>query len=325
MKNKKLLIVGASAASLAALGLGAFALFSDEANLNPLTTKVGTVEVEGSADITHTQMKRNYAALLMSPENTAASVQNTWDDTFGADEVSEAKAQMLSLFEAAPDNLNPGDNELPTGNTVPGTDHEIVINVENKGTKSIQTRILIELTGSDENGNALTRQDLQKINVYFDHYNSIPGFTSVPQLSADILEARSLLSRISTTKNNAIVYVADYSLVSDSMDISVLPEAESFTDSISDYVLSGLILSGTGENAETELFETFDALNEEYVSRTAPTSGTIKLDLGLDADAGEFFEGKTIEIKVTVQGMQYRNTGDSTWEQLFDQTFIIDR
>lgn len=323
MKNKKLLIAGASAASLAALGLGAFALFSDEASLNPLTTKVGTVEVEGSVDITHTQMKRNYAALLMSPEDPVNPSAVWGDENVGADEVSEAKAQMLSLFETAPDNLNPGDNELPTGNTVPGTDHEIVINVENKGTKSIQTRVLIELTGADENGNALTTEDLQKINIYFDQYNSISGFTSVPQLSADILEARSLLSRMTTTKNNAIVYVADYVLVNNSIDLSVLPEAESFTDSISDYVLSGLILSGTGENAETELFETFDALNEEYVSRTAPTSGTIKLDLGLDADAGEFFEGKTIEVKVTVQALQLRNTSSSNWSDMFSERYVF--
>jgi hypothetical protein len=324
MKNKKLLIAGASAASLAALGLGAFALFSDEARLNPLTTKVGTVEVEGSVDITHTQMKRNYAALLMAPENTVNPTAVWGDDNVGADEeISEAKAQMLSLFETAPDNLNPGDNELPTGNTVPGTDHEIVINVENKGTKSIQTRVLIELTGADENGNALTTADLQKINVYFDQYNSISGFTSVPQLSADILEARSLLRRMTTTKNNAIVYVADYVLVNNSIDLSVLPEAESFTDSMSDYVLSGLILSGTGENAETELFETFDILNEEYVSRTAPTSGTIKLDLGLDADAGEFFEGKTIEVKVTVQALQLRNSSSSNWSDMFSERYIF--
>ena len=323
MKNKKLLIAGASAASLAALGLGAFALFSDEASLNPLTTKVGTVEVEGSVNITHTQMKRNYAALLMSPEDPVNPSAVWGDENVGADEVSEAKAQMLSLFETAPDNLNPGDNELPTGNTVPGTDHEIVINVENKGTKSIQTRVLIELTGADENGNALTTADLQKINVYFDQYNSISGFTSVPQLSANILEARSLLSRMTTTKNNAIVYVADYALVNNSIDLSVLPEAESFTDSISDYVLSGLILSGTGKNAETELFETFDALNEEYVSRTAPTSGTIKLDLGLDADAGEFFEGKTIEVKITVQALQLRNSSSSNWSDMFSERYVF--
>ena len=36
-------------------------------------------------------------------------------------------------------------------------------------------------------------------------------------------------------------------------------------------------------------------------------------------------EGANINIKVIVQGMQYRNTGSRTWEQLFDQTFIIDR
>ena len=128
---------------------------------------------------------------------------------------------------------------------------------------------------------------------------------------------------MTTTKNNAIAYVADYSLVSNSIDISVLPEAESFTDSMSDYVLSGLILSGTGENAETELFETFDALNEEYVSRTAPTSGTIKLDLGLDADAGEFFEGKTIEVKITVQALQLRNSSSDSWEDMFSERYVF--
>ena len=92
---------------------------------------------------------------------------------------------------------------------------------------------------------------------------------------------------------------------------------------MSDYVLSGLILSGTGENAETELFETFDALNEEYVSRTAPTSGTIKLDLGLEADAGEFFEGKTIEVKVTVQALQLRNSSSSNWSDMFSERYVF--
>ena len=48
MKNKKkLLIAGASAASLAALGLGAFAFFADSSEIQE-HTYVGTVAVSGS-------------------------------------------------------------------------------------------------------------------------------------------------------------------------------------------------------------------------------------------------------------------------------------
>ena len=57
MKNKKLLIGGASALSLATLGLGAFAFFTDTVELNE-ETKVGTVNVEATAEIKHTQIKR---------------------------------------------------------------------------------------------------------------------------------------------------------------------------------------------------------------------------------------------------------------------------
>ena len=58
MKNKKLLIGGASALSLATLGLGAFAFFTDTVELNK-DAKVGTVDLEGTIEMKHTQLKRD--------------------------------------------------------------------------------------------------------------------------------------------------------------------------------------------------------------------------------------------------------------------------
>ena len=48
MKNKKLLIGGASAASLVALGLGAFAFFT-ATDTAEVAAQVGTVELSASA------------------------------------------------------------------------------------------------------------------------------------------------------------------------------------------------------------------------------------------------------------------------------------
>jgi hypothetical protein len=68
MKNKKkLLIVGASAASLAALGLGAFAFFYDEVE-TMVESKVGFIDVNVTGNITHTQLKRELVPRLMASE-----------------------------------------------------------------------------------------------------------------------------------------------------------------------------------------------------------------------------------------------------------------
>ena len=162
-----------------------------------------------------------------------------------------------------------------------------------------------------------------KVKLYFDYMNTISGLSSVPQLSGDLLEERGTLNRMTST-GNKILYVLDSYLVYGICDLSEDPNFNIFTDAFSDYALSGLILSGTGENAETELFETYDIVAEEYVTRTAPTSGSIKLDLGLAADAGDSFEGKTLSVKITVQAMQLRNTGEDTWEDMFTETYYVD-
>ena len=322
MKNKKLLIVGASAASLAALGLGAFAFFYDEVE-TAVESKVGTVNVDVTGNITHTQIKREMIPVLMSPISNFAVWEE--DENVGSDEAESTitKEQVLALFETAPNNVNPGDNEVPEDSVVPGTDHEIQLTVQNTGNKSVRTRILVEVSTED---NSLSNNDLRKIHLYFDPLNTVAGLSSVPQLAGDMLSERTRLQELGS-KENSIVYCLDSDVVLGSYDLSTNPQIGAFVDTVSAYVESGLLLSGTGEEAEKELYESY-VLNQEtggleVIEKELPSSGSIKLDLGLDANAEDIFEGKKIVLKVTVQGMQLRNTSDYLWDDLFEQEFLI--
>ena len=313
MKNKKkLLIAGASAASLAALGLGAFAFFYDEVE-TMVESKVGFIDVDVTGNITHTQLKRELVPRLMASEPII--------DTENPNEIT--KEQVLALFETAPDNLNPGDNEMPDDYVHPGTDHEIELNIQNTGNKSIRTRILIEILSED---GSLSSRDLRKLNLYFDPYNTIAGLSSAAQLAEDVFMIRKDLSEIGTTEDG-VVFILDQETVENVYNLSGSPEINLLTDDISPYVLSGLILSGTGENAETELFKSrtmnIETGEIDTVEQELPSSGTIKLDLGLEKNAGEIFEGKKIILKITVQGMQFRNTNNNLWEDLFVNEFVV--
>lgn len=319
MKNKKkLLIVGASAASLAALGLGAFAFFYDEVE-TMVESKVGFIDVDVTGNITHTQLKRTLVPRLMASEPII--------DAKNPNEIT--KEQVLALFETAPDNLNPGDNEMPDDYVHPGTDHEIELNIQNTGNKSIRTRILIEVLSED---GSLSSSDLRKLNLYFDPFNTIAGLTSVAQLSEGVLMERKDLKEIGKTEDG-VVFIVDQETLENAYNLSGSPDSLEFaeikllTDDFSPYVLSGLLLSGTGENAETELFKS-RTMNVETgeidtVEQELPSSGTIKLDLALEKNAGEIFEGKKIILKITVQGMQFRNTNNNLWEDLFVDEFVV--
>jgi hypothetical protein len=313
MKNKKkLLIAGASAASLVALGLGAFAFFYDEVE-TMVESKVGFIDVDVTGNITHTQLKRELVPRLMASEPII--------DTENPNEIT--KEQVLALFETAPDNLNPGDNEMPDDYVHPGTDHEIELNIQNTGNKSIRTRILIEVSSED---GSLSPRDLRKLNLYFDPYNTIAGLSSAAQLAEGVFVIRKDLSEIGTTEDG-VVFILDQETVENVYNLSGSPEINLLTDAISPYVLSGLILSGTGENAETELFKSrtmnIETGEIDTVEQELPSSGTIKLDLGLDKNAGDIFEGKKIILKITVQGMQFRNTNNNLWEDLFVNEFVV--
>lgn len=188
MKNKtKLKVAGASALGLGALGLGALAFFSDEISMEK-DSKVGTVSVDGEISMTHTQLKRDVLAQYLYFANEPNSLD--LDDGMTVEEQREA---IKELFEEAPDNLNPGDNEhIYTGYgeeaSRPGTDHEINVTVENTGSKSILTRVLVEIEGTAADKTVLTKEDLSRVHVYFDSHNTISGISSIHENYWDWLD-----------------------------------------------------------------------------------------------------------------------------------------
>ena len=374
MKNKKkLLVAGASAASLAALGLGAFAFFADSAEIQE-HTHVGTVAVSGSIEMNHIQVKRDrifdyglfgeehgyyYYELPYYPEGMAFNFNNKTATKLSAAEMPvDNKLFVEAAFEEAPDNLNPGDNiYLPGGDKNHGTDHEIIVNLQNDGSKSVQTRMLFEITGTDANGNEITADDLRNIKLYFDEMNSVSGLTSVRDTeyaNKELFTNRILLPEMEETNQDEhkLIYGFDSSLLSTVIDRSQTDYGSVILNELSDAVFTGMVFSGSEEhtNRETEAgikkyyveTEDSDIWSLETEDITAPTSGSFKFDLGMDSgvyldeNEDEYvanndileslarLEGATINIKVIIQGIQYRNTGSGTWEQLFDQTFVLE-
>ena len=372
MRNKKLLIAGASAASLAALGLGAFAFFADSSEIQE-HTYVGTVEVSGSMEITHTQVKRDrtfdYGIFGVDevfpfetpyyPEGMSFNFNNNTATRLSHHQQPKIpnKESVEAAFEVAADNLNPGDNMyIPDGGLNHGTDHEIIVNLQNDGSKSVQTRIIFEITGTDVNDNELSADDLRNIKLYFDEMNSVSGLTSVH--NSDLVNKEIYLNRIllpemeeDNQDENKLIYGFDASLLENVIDRSQTNYGSIMLNELSDAAFTGMVFSGSEEHANRETesgvkkyyIETEDSTiwSLEIEDIAAPTSGSFKFDLGLDSgvyfDEDEYkyvanneileslarLEGATINIKVIVQGMQYRNTNNAEWNNLFEQTFII--
>lgn len=127
MKNKNKIIVLSSTAAAAVLGLGAFALFTDN-DTNGMTSKGGTVEVElGDLEMTN-------------PKNI-----NPGDN----DE------DIPDNYVPDPDDplYDPENPDKPVD--IVTTDHDLTFSVTNNGTKSIRTRHTLIITCKDTEGNPL--------------------------------------------------------------------------------------------------------------------------------------------------------------------------
>ena len=234
MKNKKLLIGGASALSLATLGLGAFAFFTDTVELNE-ETKVGTVNVEATAEMKHTQIKRirmlneyiygnevvdgqEQTERITYPYYPESENNARYPASWDIDAITSID-QVRAAFEEAPDNINPGDNIYSDGfSSYPGTDHELIVNIENQGTKSVQTRIIFEVTGTEADGvTPLSSEDLRHITLLYDAMNSVSGLTSVNDplmLPPEIFDNRIGLIRMPKEKEseNTVTYMFDHTI-----------------------------------------------------------------------------------------------------------------
>lgn len=377
MKNKKLLIGGASALSLATLGLGAFAFFTDTVELNE-ETKVGTVNVEATAEMKHTQIKRirlideyiygnevvdgqEQAERITYPYYPESENNARYPSSMDIDAITSID-QVRAAFEEAPDNINPGDNIYSDGfSNYPGTDHELIVNIENQGSKSVQTRIIFEVTGTEADGvTPLSSEDLRHITLLYDAMNSVSGLTSVNNplmLPPEIFENRIGLIRMPEEKEseNTVTYMFDHTILDSVIDRSQTTFGSVMLEPLPDAVFTDLVFSGVGENAEEELGGykryyqetkneaenswdidwTWDIMESEELIE-APTSASFKFDICMNnpilisgslEDYKQYeeqfarLEGANINIKVIVQGMQYRNTNDRVWKTLFEQDF----
>lgn len=377
MKNKKLLIGGASALSLATLGLGAFAFFTDTVELNE-ETKVGTVNVEATAEMKHTQIKRirmrdeyiygnevidgqEQTERITYPYYPESEYNARYPSSMDIDAITSID-QVRAAFEEAPDNINPGDNIYSDGfANYPGTDHELIVNIENQGSKSVQTRIIFEVTGTEADGvTPLSSEDLRHITLLYDAMNSVSGLTAVNNplmLPPEIFSKRIELIQMPENKEteNTVTYMFDHTILNDVIDRSQTTFGSVMLEPLPDAVFTDLIFSGVGENAEEELggYKTYyqetkneteyswdidwtwDIMESEELIE-APTSASFKFDICMNnpiliSESLEEYkqyeeqfvrlQGANINIKVIVQGLQYRNTNDRIWETIFEQDF----
>ena len=365
MKNKKLLIAGASAASLAALGLGAFAFFTDTVELNK-DTKVGTVDIEATAEIKHTQLKRE--VVLRYPylwEDFYLPIYPNWisdpnlqvpSSILEIEREDLTQEVLLDMFETAQDNLNPGDNMYQNdSDAYPGTDHEITVNVTNEGSKSVTTRILFEITGTDAEGNALTAEELAHIRIYADNLNSVSGLTSGSSyyfIPYDVFRLRDeVYADEDLSQNNKYVLVYNPLHTSERNSMAETSFGQVFLNNTLSLNNIGGLLSGNSENhdnAETEMMPISKYVDDIDENRSRfdkietmaniPFEGTMKFDIAMNSvqnlknedmlspealEALQKLENANINIRVIVQAMQLRNTNIDAWDIVFYEDFEV--
>ena len=187
-------------------------------------------------------------------------------------------------------NLNPGDNDpdVPRNNR-PGTDHELSLEVDNLGNKSIIFRTLIEVSATKKDGTAFTAEEL--MSIILSEKQNVTTVTNQNNISLNDADKYTTITRLESTGYNddKLIYIIGGT-----------------TENGNTYVLNG-----TGNAAELE----------SGVNRTSTVQ---TIDIGLDKNiSSDAFEGANIVFSVIVQAMQYRNTSDADWETIFNDAYKI--
>lgn len=342
MNKKKKIIITTSGAGVLLIAGSTLALFNDSIE-KVVHQTVGSVDTSVEAEINHTQYSRNELAKALENENNdeESSIINPTVIKIleqmgyltigtGSESGFNTFSDIASVMEDGPDNLNPGDND-PTSivssditDRNPGTDHEITLDIKNEGSKSIQTRVLVYVTGTKASGEEISSESLlNNVNVSMDWLNSKSGLTSIPMFNALLY---SLPGAEATVDGKQ---AACFTLSADNKDLFTLlneiPDNDAngsgkyqealkkIRNNVSDYVKSGLILSGNPDksNAETEKYIMNEiALEEDYgtdsyaealalfqrllnlpytisehettaVTKDVPSEGSLKLDIGM--------------------------------------------
>ena len=188
-------------------------------------------------------------------------------------------------------NLNPGDNdpEIPDDYR-PGTDHELSFEINNLGNKSVVYRTIIEVSATKSDNTPFTAEELRAI--ILSEKQNVAAATTQNTIASTDAGKQADINRLSATgyDDGKLVYIVGGTTV-DGMTY---------------------VLNGTGENPETE-------------TNITSSNAVQTFDIGLDKDiSAEVFEGASITFNVIVQAMQYRNTGDEEWNNIFEKSYNVE-
>ena len=131
-------------------------------------------------------------------------------------------------------NLNPGDNdpEIPEDYR-PGTDHELSFEINNLGNKSVVYRTIIEVSATKSDNTPFTSEEL--MSIILSQKENVAAATTQNTIASTDVGKQTDINRLSATgyDDGKLVYIVGGTTVNG----------------------MNYVLNGTGENAETHLFQ----------------------------------------------------------------------
>lgn len=314
MEKKNLIIAGSTTAAVAILGLGAFALFSDNA-VGGTASKAGTVDVElGDVEL----------------ENAGNINPGDNDETIPETYIPDPN-----------DPLYKDEDEDGIGDPVviPTTSHDLTFDVSNVGTKSIRTRQTLIVTCEQEIDGEKVILDPSYLSLLIERgveLGSIDGLGTKTYILSDgsevaewpiVEEPEEEMPEVPADPETPVdpenpetpVVPEDPETPADPEDVP-MPASEEGEDKAEElyvvaikYQLTPDIFDGVGDAAEVEELSTVKAVD-------GVAAKTYTYMLKMAANTPNEYQGATINIDVVLEGMQYRNTGAADWELMSTQS-----
>lgn len=204
---------------------------------------------------------------------------DTAEGTVGTVDVENSTKLELSGKE----NINPGDEdpENPYDPEDPGktTPHKLSFSIANAGTKSIRTRNIIDITITSTEGTNLD-----------------PSAFALYEKGA----------------NNVNVDLGDLTDLEVSKEIITVDGKQ-----VLRYIIMGASLNGEAGKLEDKDILAGDVVRPSVAVDENVTSANYAYYLGMSPDALDVYQGANVKIDLTVQAMQYRNTNNVEWENVF--------
>lgn len=305
MEKKKLIIAGSTTAAVAILGLGAFALFSDNA-VGGTASKAGTVDVElGDVEL----------------ENAGNINPGDNDETIPETYIPDPN-----------DPLYKDEDEDGIGDPVviPTTSHDLTFDVSNVGTKSIRTRQTLIVTCEQEIDGEKVILDPSYLSLLIERgveLGSIDGLGTKTYILSDgsevaewpiVEEPEEEMPEVPADPETPVV-PENPETPANPEDVP-MPASEEGEDEAEElyvvaikYQLTPDIFDGVGDAAEVEELSTVKAVD-------GVAAKTYTYMLKMAANTPNEYQGATINIDVVLEGMQYRNTGAADWELMSTQS-----